>query len=171
MLVKILFLPLLFIAVPDLPKQESPVEVEIIWVEQSDYPDDEVIYYSPERKLKWNDFLGTPAATSASAATSSGFGYYASWESAGTTAHLKIEVYCFFHKYKSWVWPGKMSDDVLEHEQHHFDITYSFTRMFEDELRKCAFTYDNFEDKIENLYKTIFDRMNIAQNEFDSAAK
>jgi predicted secreted Zn-dependent protease len=64
---------------------------------------------------------------------------------------LDIIVNCFFIPEKSWVRPGKLNEELLSHEQVHFDIAYLVSREFRDSLLSYKFSRGNFKEEIEQL--------------------
>lgn len=94
-------------------------------------PAGETVYFTSSKGLNWNDFKGKPENNSpAVAMTASGFGYQADFKSTGNKAQLNIAIYCYFNKKNSWVRPGKTTEYILNHEQHHFDISFIAANIF-----------------------------------------
>ncbi|RYY68958.1 MAG: hypothetical protein EOO13_10880, partial [Chitinophagaceae bacterium] len=117
----------------------------IYWTEQTNLPVSETIYYDPSSLLSWKDFKGKVVeASPAAAITASGFGYKADFKSVGSKSQLNVGVYCYFSKTNSWVRPGKNSDYVLNHEQHHFDISFIAATMFLEKLKTAGITKANY---------------------------
>jgi len=128
----------------------------------------DTIYYNPSQKLTWTDFRGRPDQQSIAAAiTASGFGYNMSFQSKGNKAQLEIIVGCFFNKSKSWVKAGQASDYALNHEQHHFDITYIGACLFMQKLKSAKFTVDNYEQLAEELHEQTYAELQDMQNAYD----
>jgi hypothetical protein len=89
---------------------------------------------TPYRRLTWDDFQGpAPAGRDVAAQTVSGISVR--WVTGtpvnhGGTWRVKLEVQCkaVMHQNASGVKPGKKTDALLRHEQHHFDITEYWAR-------------------------------------------
>ncbi len=143
----------------------------VIWTEKSSLPASEVIYYSSDKNLTWPDFKGTPPESRASAVTVSGFGYQAGINTKNGRGTLNISVYCYFNKNKSWVKPGKNTSYILNHEQHHFNISYLAARIFADKLQKAVFTLTNYNILIPRIYTETCEIMNKMQNDYDGQTK
>ncbi|RYF91460.1 MAG: hypothetical protein EOO03_01310 [Chitinophagaceae bacterium] len=144
----------------------------VYWTEQSSMPASEVIYFKPDVSLVWKDFKGAPVASSPAAAiTASGFGYKASIEDAGNKGQLKIGVYCYFNKNNSWVKQGKTSAYILNHEQHHFNISYLAAKLFVDKLKAASFTKSNYNVLLPRIYNEVVATMNKMQDDYDGQTK
>lgn len=132
-------------------------------------PASDVIYYKANKKLQWDHFLGAIPANPGivAALTVSGFGYGASLKTINGKGELNITVYCYFSKNRSWVKPGKNTAYILNHEQHHFDVSYIAAELFIDKLQSAKFTNGNYNELLARIYKECCDSMNKMQNEYD----
>ena len=147
----------------------AQLTTKVEWTQQTSMPASEVIYYTSDNKLVWPNFKGSvPANTGRTAAiTMSGFGYSASMKSSGGKGELNVKVYCFFNKNKSWVKPGKTTAYILNHEQHHFDISYIAACIFVDKLQGAVITSKNYNDVLPRIYDECIDAMNKMQDDYD----
>lgn len=87
------------------------------------------IEWTPDRKLTWDDFKGKPDTENfpnALAVTNSAIGFESG--SFSPFKDGKLFVRNMFNNYGSWVLPKGKTDNVLRHEQVHFDITEIYTR-------------------------------------------
>ncbi len=126
------------------------------------------IYYDADRKLTWVDFKGRPDAGSpAGAITESGFGYRMSMQSYNRKTSINITVFCYFNKNKSWVKKRMKTAYALEHEQHHYDITYINTCLFIQKLNAAKLSRSNFASVVEKLHDECFAALNKMQDEYD----
>lgn len=147
---------------------QAQVKTNIKWTEQTSLPASDVIYYRPENKLVWGDFLGKPVEAGITAAiTMSGFGYSASMHSSGQNGQLDIKVYCFFNKKKSWVKPGKTTTYILTHEQRHFDVSYIAANIFIDKVQGASMNSTNYNTLISRIYNECIEIMNDMQDDYD----
>ncbi len=151
----------------------AQLTVKVEWTMQTTMPASEVIYYSPVNKLLWENFKGqVPAENSNIAAiTMSGFGYTASSNSSGGKAELKIKVYCFFNKKRSWVRPLKKTAYILNHEQHHFDISYIAACIFIDRIKKSVLTIKDYNTLLPRIYDECVTSMDSMQEEYDGETR
>jgi len=94
--------------------------------------DEDFIPWSESYKLSWSDYLGTPDYSAHDAVT---------WVSYQTTQiglredAILFDIRCCFIKSKSWKRPN-VSNNLLKHEQLHFDIAEIFTRKIRKEFLK-----------------------------------
>jgi hypothetical protein len=147
----------------------SQANVVVEWTTKTNLPETETIYYHPDTKLKWENFEGAPIDMGIVAAiTFSGFGYQAEMKTVDGKSILKIKVYCYFNKKKSWVKPGKKTDEILRHEQIHFDISYLAACTFVDKLKKTVFPNGNIKAVLPELYNEYIKSMDKMQDEYDS---
>ncbi len=145
----------------------------VSWIEQSSLPASQAIYYNPNKNLTWDDFMSKPPADNSfvAAMTVSGFGYNANVKTVNGTGELNVSVYCYFNKGKSWVKPGKNTSYILNHEQHHFDVSYIAAAIFMDKLQSTKFTPGNYKELLPRIYNECCDIMNKMQNDYDKQTK
>lgn len=143
------------------------VETNITWL--TNIPDAaNNILYSPKQKLTIENFQGTPGnSTDAVAITSSGFMFTAGFRSKGDKATLSLGVYCSFNKKESWMNEKGKNAYILEHEQHHFDISYLNTLMFIKKLQQTKFNRDNYMEQLKAVYNEVVEKMEAMQNKYD----
>jgi hypothetical protein len=148
----------------------AQVTVKISWQQHTPAPKSDTIYYSAGKKLNWLDFKGKPDPKSdASAITSSGFGYMAGMQSRNGKTDITITVYCYFSKPNSWV--RNESAYALNHEQHHFDVTYIATNLFIEKLKAAKFTRNNYDAVIDKIYTESCRQLEKMQNDYDGQTR
>lgn len=144
------------------------VTTNVFWTEQTDMIKASTIYYNPDKNLVWADFKGIPGPPSPVAAiTASGFGYKANMTSSGGKGEINVAVYCYFNKNSSWVRPGKTTAYILNHEQHHFDVSYLAAGIFINKIKNTALTTSNCNVLLQRVYKECCDIMNKMQDDYD----
>lgn len=144
----------------------------VYWTDRTAMDTNDAIYYDLNKKLVWKDFKGTPGGAGPVAAiTSSGFGYKADMKTNGTKGQINIGVYCFFSKGKSWVKPGRTTPYILNHEQHHFNVSYLAALFFIDKVKKTVITPANSNNVLPALYREACDLMNKMQSDYDGQTK
>lgn len=159
-------LPIFFVLVTQAASAQLTVNVQ--WQSVRPGYTGDSIYYDADRKLTWVDFKGRPDASSvAGAITESGFGYRMSMQSYNNRTSINITVFCYFNKNKSWVKKGMKTDYALEHEQHHYDITYINTCMFIQKLKEARLTKSNFASVVEKIHDECFAALNKMQDDYD----
>ncbi len=140
----------------------------IQWEKNIQSPQSDTIYYNLNKKLTWADFKGKPSTSGPAAAiTESGFGFKMSVSSFNRKTDLLITVFCYFNKEKSWVRPGMDDDYALEHEQHHFDITYINAVLFIQKLKKAQLNRGNFNVLVNKIHDECFTAMDKMQDDYD----
>ena len=150
-------------------QSSSQVSINIFWTEQTDMNKNNTIYYDPSKNLVWDDFKGVPGPPSPVAAiTASGFGYKANMSSSNGKGEINISVYCYFNKKGSWVKPGKTTPYILNHEQHHFDVSYLAAGIFINKLKNTVITTANCNTVLPKIYKECCDMMNKMQDDYDA---
>jgi len=165
---KLFFLFLIFSACNSF----AQVTVSVKWSPHVPPVNGDTIFYNPSRKLTWPDFKGTPGNPSdALAVTSSGLGYLACMQSSNGKTTIDINVYCYFSKQSSWVRKGRESDYALNHEQHHFDVTYIIANIFIQKLKDAKFTRSNYGNQVEKIYNESCRQLEKMQNEYDGETK
>jgi hypothetical protein len=150
----------------------AQISIKISWVENSSFKKKDVIFYKSDNKLSWIDFKGIPnLPPPVSAITSSGFGYKAAMQSVDDKGEITVGIYCYFNKLKSWVRKGRNTKYTLNHEQHHFDITYIAAKIFIDKVKIASLTTSNMNEVLDKLYKECTATMQKMQNDYDSETK
>ncbi len=94
---------------------------------------EEVIFWNVDRKISWDDFRTKqkPPGKMPAALSVCGIGFEGVEEN-GEMISVKIAVK--FYPEKSWKHPDHLTNEVLAHEQLHFDITELMGRRFHQEI-------------------------------------
>ena len=124
--------------------------------------DDSLIFWQETNKLTWDDFKAKPSASSP---------YKAFTESEIKTemsaknneAHIIIKT--FFDKNKSWV--KDRTDELLAHEQLHFDITELWSRKFRQKLKGKTFSFKTFQKELNAIQSSIYKESKDMQIDYD----
>lgn len=142
---------------------------EVIYTTDLPKAEKQWIFYTPGELLSIDDFKGDAVSSSeAVAITSSGFAFKAGYRNAGGKATLLITVYCTFDKNRSWMKDVGKNPYVLQHEQHHFDITYLATLEFIKQLKATKFTSENYSKLLESTYNEATKKLELMQNTYDN---
>ncbi|UAY51457.1 hypothetical protein [Ferruginibacter albus] len=148
------------------------VDVAVKYTTKPDLKDNNLIFYDGKQRLTWDDFKGTPNDdnTFTAALTYAGFGYGATFsdDDGDGKGTLTITVYCDFNKNGSWVKEKGRNDYILNHEQHHFDISYICTLLFIKKLKEEKYTLANYNSVIKNAYRQTASQMSSMQNQYDT---
>jgi hypothetical protein len=166
------FFFLIFITFLSAGSASAQFSTNVYWTEQTSMDLNDVIYYNPSQNLNWSNFKGTPGPPGPVAAiTSSGFGYKANMKNTGSKGEVNVMVYCYFSKSKSWVRPGKTTSYILNHEQHHFDVSYLAAGIFIEKVKKAGLTMANCNTLLPRIYRECCDFMNKMQDDYDGQTK
>jgi hypothetical protein len=150
----------------------AQVSTVVSWTEKTKLETKNTIYYNAARKLTWNDFKGVSNQPEPIAAiTSSGFGYMCNMHTVDGKGAINVNIYCYFNKPNSWVRKGKNTAYILNHEQHHFDVTYIAAKMFIDKVKAAGLTTSNMDVMLSKIYKECCGVMNKMQNDYDAETK
>jgi hypothetical protein len=132
--------------------------------EQENNPD--MIEWTPEYQLRWEDFRGEPDSLRAPD------------EQSATKIQLKVTVKstsklvifnvpCYFEKDKSWT-VCDTSSHLLKHEQLHFDIGELYARNIRKRLKEMTITSDKeTEKKVRAIYHDEIAACNEFQHLYD----
>lgn len=130
--------------------------------------EDEVILWTPDRKLSWTDFKGRPSnISSAAATTASGITYSFSAQGTREVMELDFKVDTYFYPDKSWYKPQLANPNILGHEQLHFDISEVFARKLRQILARTKFT-NNAKAEVKEIYSNVLRELNDYQHLYDS---
>jgi len=124
--------------------------------------EDNLIEWSPTRKLTWADFKGTPDPSSTNVAlTSSAITLNSEYSNKG----IKYIVNCKFNKLLSWV--RVKNDYILNHEQGHFDIAEAHARLLFKNLGEYKFNNRTANEDVNRIYsETMKEHVNM-QKQYD----
>lgn len=124
--------------------------------------EENLIEWSPSRKLTWNDFQGKPNPNSTNAAlTNSSIHVEFGYNNRGLTYTIK----CRFNKSLSW---GRIKNDyILNHEQGHFDIAEIHARILNKELKNYTFNSKTVAEDVDRIYKGVMNLHVAFQKQYD----
>lgn len=123
----------------------------------------DTLYWTPERKLVWDDFKGAPdTQTNLLAMTYAGIGFQLACEN----DKLKANIFCYFNQKNSWT-KDKESEYLLRHEQLHFDLTELYTRKLRQRINEVSDPCGKNFGKLNNIYQVIFTECENEQNLYD----
>lgn len=126
-------------------------------------PNDHLIEWKPTARLSWEDFKGAPDYSSENVALTNTsiqleYGY--------DKTSLEYTVKCRFDKTKSWV--KVRNEDVLTHEQIHFDIAELFARKLRRQLQEYKFNPKTVAEDVNAIYEKIMTEHHAMQELYDN---
>lgn len=108
-----------------------------------------ILIWQENKPLTWDDFNGRPEKRFAAASTH--YDIFKTIEKDAKGAIVKIEA--VFFRNKSWKKKSWINDQVLEHEQKHFDIVELFARKLRKVIKETkAKDLNDLETKVDVLY-------------------
>lgn len=120
------------------------------------------IPWSANRKLTWNDFKGNPDVNSPNAAlTSSNINIQFGYDENGFQYLIK----CSFDKNRSWV--RIRNNDVLVHEQGHFDLAEVYARKLNKAIEAYHFNAQTVSNDVNKLYESMMKEHRQIQIQYD----
>jgi hypothetical protein len=128
---------------------------------------DSIIKWKKDNKLKWIDYEAILKKETPVAAVSS-VGIYSAFISINNEKSL-IEIYAGFDKKKSAVWNVKANDNILTHEQGHFDLVELYSRKMRKYLSNNQYKIDfyNYEIELDKLFNLYDDSLKNMQDQYD----
>ena len=128
---------------------------------------EESILWSPNKRLSWKNFEGkVPPDAVPAATTASGVSYKYSANLLHYEVELDFEVSAFFYPRESWYKPEVCDDNILQHEQLHFDISELYARKMRFRLERTAFS-ENVKQEIRDIYREILKELEDFQDQYD----
>lgn len=123
------------------------------------------ISWSPDTKLEWSDFKSRKKVTSgfSVAASTCGFGF----DGMIRGHEILVNVYVRFYCNDSWKNPNYTMDDVLQHEQLHFDICELYGRKFYHGIVKLRGDDQLTEKSLKDLYDSLIKEYDAFQDLYD----
>ena len=121
-----------------------------------------------ERKLTWDDFSGSiDLASPFIATTHSSINYSYTWANNNNGHTLILNITHVFNKAKSWIKPDGETDDLLAHEQLHFDINELFARRFFAQFKEKIYT-TNLPEEIKMAFSQLITDAQNMNDKYDS---
>lgn len=152
---------------PDLYSSCNRMEAEVYLV--PNYQKHErSIYWSDRRKLTWEDFKGKPRSTAS--------------ELSGAETNTVIEFQSYAPRYlkpdiiitasidctRSWVRENqKDNDNLLRHEQLHFDISEVYARKMRKAINEEKINSTNVSEKVSRIFERIYGVYSKRQERYD----
>ncbi len=127
--------------------------------------------YKTHSQLTWKDFIGNKPELypdSSAAEVDMNLDFKWGYQTEGIEIQFLYEVYALQNPFASWVDPRHKRDDVLAHEQLHFDITELHARI----LRKRLSEFDyintrNLRRQVNRMYEQVKITWKSMEKEYD----
>lgn len=123
---------------------------------------EELVNWSSNRKLTWNDYKALPDPGSDAAASTTTF---LSIEYKMNNKNFSYKIESRFSKTRSW--GLHKTAYILSHEQGHFDIAEIFARKLHKEMSAYKFNRHRYENDLNRIYNGILKEKEDMQNRYD----
>lgn len=124
----------------------------------------DTIYWNANRKLKWEDFKGRPdKSTNLLAMTQAGIGYTV----ACNDGILDLKIFCYFNVNQSWTKEKTDAEELLRHEQVHFDITELYARKLRKRISEVSDPCGKNIKELDKIYGSNFMECTNRQDDYD----
>ena len=133
------------------------------------FQDEPTMSWNHDYRLEWSDFNGKPTeGTSVVAVTASGITFSLSTKKSETRLiDYNYIIKADFYPEKSWYSKHRVSNNILNHERLHFDITELFARKFRQRLENTTFNM-SISNQMERLHNAINAELEAMQKKYDA---
>lgn len=128
----------------------------------------QAIEWSPDRKLNFKDFAGNiPTYNDSGAESKVGISYKILSNSIWT-GRIKIKIFAVFYPEESWFDKKYiLSNDLLNHEQRHFDIAHIFANKIQKIIDNQIKGTKDFNNNFQKLFNENYNEHNDFQFKYD----
>ncbi|MDQ4141099.1 MAG: hypothetical protein M3142_11310 [Bacteroidota bacterium] len=129
--------------------------------------EDDTVFYTPNRPLKWSDFTATPRGGKYAALVFPSFAYQGGSEVVNGIIQLNLTVKVYVIRSSSWVKDAARDAYSLNHEQRHFDIVKLVAERFKRKIHPDSLTLDDYNSIVQYKFIESFREMNKMQEKYD----
>lgn len=146
--------------------------IEVSFSDYTSPPDQDTVFYDPNRPLNWNDFKADINRTSRYSATVfPSFAYEGRTEVRDGIIHLNLNMKVYVLKSSSWVKENAKDAYGLNHEQRHFDIVKLVSERFKQKIKSEDLSLTDYNSNIQYLFIESFREMNQLQEQYDAETR
>jgi hypothetical protein len=127
----------------------------------------DTIYWSSNRKLSWSDFKGDASGNYYAALSNCAFSQSIEPGIHNEKGVINIYIRAAFLKRGSWVRKSQANNEVLNHEQLHFDIAEWQVRKLRKAVSEADLNLENYEAVINKLSDAAWTEYNKIQAAYD----
>ena len=146
-------------------------EVKVIFSDYIANPEEDTVFYSPDRPLIWDDFRAAPRANKYAASIFPSFSWTGRSEVIDGVLQYHIQATVYMLKNSSWVRKGAATAYGLNHEQRHFDIVKIVVERFKRRLAEMPLTPEDYDDMLGYQYVETYREMNQLQDQYDGETR
>ncbi|MEM1136268.1 MAG: DUF922 domain-containing protein [Bacteroidota bacterium] len=129
----------------------------------------ETIVWQKGQKLNWSDFKGTPEGKIYEAARSE---FKVEFKYSGSSDNgelvFQFDVSALFIPKASWYVADKVSNELLMHEQLHFDITELYARKMRQRFQTAPISKENYKADIKAIYGKVMDELKAYRKQYNN---
>lgn len=123
---------------------------------------EDLLKWSPSRKLSWSDYKASPDPESDAAASTT---TYLAIEYNISNTDFGFKISSNFSRDRSW---GRHKDAyILSHEQGHFDIAEIFARKLYKKMSEYKFNTRTYQKDLKKIYEDITEEKEEMQDDYD----
>ena len=137
-----------------------PILLPVVLSAQS--KSEELIEWSANRRLTWNDYKAKPEPGSGAAASTT---TYLGIEYDFSGGGFSFKISSSFSRDRSW--GQNKSEYILGHEQGHFDIAEIFARRLNKEMSEYEYNQTSYPQDLKKIYEEVMKDKEDMQNEYD----
>lgn len=142
----------------------AELQPSVISHEEEMLPQD-CILWQQGQPLDWTDFRGIPGnEMDVDALSACGI---VMTPKVISTRRLQFEVHCYFSPHDSWAKDWRVSTELLEHEQAHFDLGEIYARLLRQRLKESKLSRRNLDRQITKIYNNVFNEYHGMQKRYD----
>ncbi|MCC2547360.1 hypothetical protein LJY25_12970 [Hymenobacter sp. BT175] len=130
--------------------------------------DEDTLFYSPARPLRWSDFRGSPRAGRYAAVVYPNFSYEGRPRVVNGQVVLELVLKTFVVRSSSWVGAGSETPYNLNHEQRHFDLVKLVVERFKQRIRAGTLPVDYYAGLLQAQYLESYREMNHLQDQYET---
>lgn len=145
--------------------------VKVFFTDHIQNVEDDTVFYTPDRPLKWEDFKAMPRSAKYAALVFPSFAYKGDSEIVDGYVHLYLNMKVFVLKNSSWVKDAARDAYGLNHEQRHFDIVKLVVERFKQKIQSAELSPTDYDGVIGYMYIEAFREMNRLQDAYDSETR
>lgn len=142
--------------------------VKFTFSDYSEKTEGDTIYYSPKRKLRWDDFQSRNMYSyKYQALVMPGLGYDHHAKIVNGTVHVHISMKAYLPKSAAWSRATGRDSYTLNHEQRHFDIVKIIAEQFKEKVTSAGLQPDTYDAFLNMQYLDSFRDMHAMQKAYD----
>jgi hypothetical protein len=143
--------------------------VKVSFTDYNEAVEGDTIYYSINRPLTWADFKGKQHnGTRNGAEVFASMGYDEHVSVSNSTVNVTLAIKVYIPKSASWVSPGAVNANSLNHEQRHFDIAKLVAEHFKQNVMVEKLPPDNYDGTINMAYLDALRELHDMQKKYDA---